>query len=200
MVGDFGFGDLQANGINNTGLVAGIRGNSGTDTSFIYDVANRNYTAPSISDPFGTMGTDAKGINNEGQVVGFYTDSNGVAHGFLYSGGTYTTIDDPSGTDTILSGINDAGQIVGWYTDATSHQVGFAVTVSNPTAPGTTAVMVMSDGFHGDLELYDIGNNTVLGANGIGEVRVRVELRRAWQFSIWRYRRSTDEKHQHWRL
>jgi probable HAF family extracellular repeat protein len=53
-------------------------------------------------------GTYATGINASGQIVGYYNDSSGashaflysggsnVAHGFLDSGGTYTTIDDPS--------------------------------------------------------------------------------------------------------
>ena len=32
-----------------------------------------------------------------GQIVGYYIDSSGTEHGFLYSGGTYTTLDDPLG-------------------------------------------------------------------------------------------------------
>src|SRR6202022_2541213 len=36
-------------------------------------------------------------------------------HGFLYSGDTYTTLNDPSGTSTTAWGINDRGQIVGSY-------------------------------------------------------------------------------------
>jgi probable HAF family extracellular repeat protein len=35
-------------------------------------------------------------INNSGQIVGNYTDTHGTFHGFLYSNGTYTTLDDPS--------------------------------------------------------------------------------------------------------
>jgi hypothetical protein len=42
-----------------------------------------------------------------------------VTHGFLYSGGTYTTVDDPLGTNgSALIGINNAGQIFGAYFDA----------------------------------------------------------------------------------
>jgi hypothetical protein len=33
---------------------------------------------------------------------------------------TYTTFDDPSGTNTFPLGMNDAGQIVGGYTSADS--------------------------------------------------------------------------------
>ena len=40
--------------------------------------------------------------------------------GFLYSGGTYTTIDDPIDAigNSYPTSINDLGQITGWYQDA----------------------------------------------------------------------------------
>ena len=54
------------------------------------------------------------GINDAGQIVGDYRDSSDGIHGFLYSGGAFTTIDVP-GAQHLASGINDAGQIVGSY-------------------------------------------------------------------------------------
>ena len=45
----------------------------------------------------GADGTEAFGINDAGQIVGNYFDSSGTEHGFLYSGGTYTTLNDPLG-------------------------------------------------------------------------------------------------------
>src|SRR5438105_7811892 len=78
------------------------------------------YTFTTLDDPLG-MATVAYGISNAGQVVGAYTDANLHTHSFLYSGGTFTTLDDPSATTgTLALGINDAGQIVGYYTDASS--------------------------------------------------------------------------------
>ena len=58
-----------------------------------------------IDDPVGATaplanGTEAFGINNAGQIVGFYHDASGVSHGFLYSGGVYTTIDYPGAKGT----------------------------------------------------------------------------------------------------
>jgi probable HAF family extracellular repeat protein len=47
-----------------------------------------------LEDPLATQGTAALGINATGQIVGYYATAN-VEHGFLYSGGTYTTLDDP---------------------------------------------------------------------------------------------------------
>jgi len=61
--------------------------------------------------------TVPSGINDAGQIVGWY--GSGVQHGFLYSGGAYTTLDDPLSTiATFATGINDAGQIVGYYEDS----------------------------------------------------------------------------------
>ena len=58
-------------------------------------------------------GTYPTAINNAGQIVGYYVDSNNGLHGFLYSGGTFTTIDYPGSGDTNLWGINNYGDIVG---------------------------------------------------------------------------------------
>jgi probable HAF family extracellular repeat protein len=64
---------------------------------------------------------DANGINASGQIVGYYTDGSGQNHGFLYSGGSFTSLNDPSagpsgyGNGTFATGISDQGQIVGNY-------------------------------------------------------------------------------------
>jgi probable HAF family extracellular repeat protein len=71
------------------------------------------------------LGTFANGINDAGQIVGSYVDYFGglpQPRGFLYSGGAFTTINDPLAGfgqkgGTYANGINDAGQIVGSYTD-----------------------------------------------------------------------------------
>ena len=64
-------------------------------------------------DPPGSTYTSASSINAAGQIVGFHQDSNGVEHGFLDSGGTYTTIDPQAAWETIADSINAKGQIVG---------------------------------------------------------------------------------------
>src|ERR1700730_14569537 len=69
-----------------------------------------------FDDPLATTGnTQAYGINSTGQISGSYGNASG-AHGFLYSGPNYTTLDDPLATNgTSAQGINAAGQVVGWY-------------------------------------------------------------------------------------
>ena len=65
--------------------------------------------------------TIARGINDDGQIVGTYVDSTGQhAVGFIYNpiGGTFAAINYPSATDTLAMGIMDDGQIVGGYSEA----------------------------------------------------------------------------------
>jgi probable HAF family extracellular repeat protein len=88
------------------------------------------YTYTTIDDPLaigGTGGTQAFGINDFGQIVGEYTGG-GAVHGFLYSGGTYVTLDDPLATGlTAAFDINNLGQIVGSYFNNTGTH-GFLLT------------------------------------------------------------------------
>lgn len=58
------------------------------------------------------LSTYAFGINNRGQIVGWYPNTHGSS-GFLYSGGSFTPINDPEASlYTTALGINDRGQIV----------------------------------------------------------------------------------------
>lgn len=63
----------------------------------------------------GAVSTTAYKINDAGQVVGIYIDAAGVRHGFLLSGGSYSSIDCPSPytAGSEANGINNLGQIVG---------------------------------------------------------------------------------------
>ncbi len=56
-----------------------------------------------------------QGINNAGQIVGYFQDDTFDYHGLLYNGGSFTTIDVPDGYDTLALGINNSGQIVGSF-------------------------------------------------------------------------------------
>ena len=74
----------------------------------------------------GTNGTVVEGINARGQVVGYYVDSAGVDHGFIYFHGQFKTLDDPLGAQgTIVEGINDSAKIVGVYYDTGGAHHGF---------------------------------------------------------------------------
>ncbi|HLJ92101.1 MAG TPA: hypothetical protein VKU02_02805, partial [Gemmataceae bacterium] len=69
----------------------------------------------------GSVQTVASGINDAGQVVGYYNEAGGgrgSQHGFLLSNGLYTTLDVPGAVVTQAMGLNNVGQIVGSYGDA----------------------------------------------------------------------------------
>jgi probable HAF family extracellular repeat protein len=120
-------GLTQPNGINATGQVVGFYAGKGGDHGFIY--SDGIFTT--LDDPAAKSGTTfALGINNSGEVVGNYLDSNNVQHGFLYVNGVFTPIDDPAAANgafqgTVAEAINDAGQIVGIYFDSNNTAHGF---------------------------------------------------------------------------
>ena len=92
----------------------------------------------------GSVSTQARAINNTGQIVGSYIATS-QTHGYLLSSGQYTTIDFPAATSTTISGINDAGDMVGFYSDTVGATHGFldhdgALTAINaPEAADTIA-------------------------------------------------------------
>jgi hypothetical protein len=61
----------------------------------------------------GSKGTFMRGIDG-GNLVGYYTDSSENAHGVLYNGGNWTTIDKPGATSTWIDGISGS-KLVGCY-------------------------------------------------------------------------------------
>jgi hypothetical protein len=74
----------------------------------------------------GATRTQCVGIDNAGDVSGFYQDASGTYHGFVLSGGSYTII-NYQGQGTFVYGINDVGQVVGLST------VGFVYNVQTQT-------------------------------------------------------------------
>ena len=70
--------------------------------------------------------SEATGVNNDGQVVGDYSDAKGF-HGFFWDAGLFRTIDVPfpGAIDTAPMAINNVGQIIGFYFDSNSHGHGF---------------------------------------------------------------------------
>jgi hypothetical protein len=112
----------------------------------------------------------AAGINNAGDIVGFYsTVTGGPANGFLDIGGTFTTLDAPGSTSTMLLGVNNKGLIVGTDTDANGmHGVIYNeltnswTVLDDPNGIGTTTFNGLNDlgqivGFYVD------GNGNTIG-------------------------------------
>ena len=100
------FDVFGASDINNEGQIVGSSGGHG----FLY-----NDGALAIIDAPGAFATLVTGINDVGQIVGYYYDRAGI-HGFVKNASGFTIIEVPGATETEPSGINNAGQIVGSFT------------------------------------------------------------------------------------
>src|SRR5215472_19210427 len=107
-------------------------------------------SAPPSSCPNGlARRTALGGINPAGDYVGNYTDGVGKQHGFVFSGGQFTTIDVPGSLigvpgnlPTVARGINPAGDIVGSFTAPYNPPASTTAPVDSPAycpAAGSTA-------------------------------------------------------------
>ena len=78
--------------INSSGQILGYYyyNNNNNVSSFIYNPSTATYTI--LNNPLAPHYTFAYGFNDLGQVVGHYLGADGQDHGYVYSGGTYTTI------------------------------------------------------------------------------------------------------------
>jgi len=109
-----------ANAVNDSGQIVGQYNNYDSG----YELSGGKYTP--IAVPFaGALATFPYGINNSGEIVGGWWDSNKDEHGFTLIGGTYTSFDYPGATETGGFGINSTGDIVGGYYDASGVPHGF---------------------------------------------------------------------------
>jgi uncharacterized membrane protein len=99
-------------GINDSGMITGFYSVPFRDgIGFLFD--GQNFT--DVDFP-GYLVTVANGIDNAGDVVGWYGNggSNPDFHGFKWSNGTFRTIEVGFVGETILTGINNHGYIVGY--------------------------------------------------------------------------------------
>ena len=136
----------QAVGINNAAtpeIVGFYQPDAGLTTSFGY--LDDGGTITTI-DPFDSVFTQALGINDLGEIVGFYTDAAGNQHGYIDNDGVFTSFDPPGSASTTINGLNDKGDIVGFYTNPTTDTVeGF---VGTPVPEPSTWAMMLA-GFAG---------------------------------------------------
>ena len=72
--------------------------------------------------------TSAFGCNDEGEIVGSFTDGAGNVHGFIFLGGKFFQFDALGSSQTpafgvmgtFINGVNDRGDIVGFFSDGTN--------------------------------------------------------------------------------
>lgn len=109
--------------INDTGSIVGVFGGSSGPEGFL--LSGSGYSA--LTGPAGSIESQATGIDNGGDIAGWYINAASVTQGFLFNGstGTYTTIAVPGATATEITGINSAGGIVAGIADLGTGESGF---------------------------------------------------------------------------
>lgn len=155
----------QLLGVNDFGTAVGFFTNSaGTNRGYEFDIQTGKFSRVLPPDAHGSnLGSSltAAGINNRGDVAGFYNNTrDGKTDAFLkLHSGRFTTLAFPGASMTQAFGVNDSDEVVGAYT----------------TGSGNTAV---THGFtwtqrHG-FTTVDIGGGatatTINGVNGEGDL------------------------------
>jgi hypothetical protein len=114
--------------------------------------------------------SQATGINNAGNIVGWYYPNNTSESGFLDIGGVISPVVFPGATFTEAWGVNDSGEIVGDYIDAASVQHGFVDIGGSFTSvdvPGASTIVIKDVNNHGQIVGFSIDNaNHIVGFVG----------------------------------
>jgi hypothetical protein len=132
-------------------------------------------TYTTLDDPLAPGHTFAQGISG-GNIVGWYDDTSGGTHGFLYNGSTYTTLDDPLARP---SGFTEpraisGGNIVGDYYDNSGFSHAFLyngssyTTLNFPQPVGISGGNIINSAYayHFDGSIYATLNDPLAGPQG----------------------------------
>ena len=167
---------LEVTTSNDLGHYAGnTRGSDGEKTIgfMLIDGVYSTYDFPDSNNTY------LYGLNNKGQVVGFYEGVDEVAHGLIVQDGAMTQFDFPGASETYIFGISEIGQLAGNIADASGTIHGF-VDDAQLDFPGATATYadhinsagvsvgsyVDADGIHRGYKRDANGNFTTLGYPG----------------------------------
>jgi len=142
-------GNVLLEGIDGNNVVGYITTGSNNISAFLYNIVSQSYST--INDPLGVEGTFPNGISGK-DIVGFYDDANGIQHGFLYDGNTFTTIDMPSSPDTNLAA-TDGTKIIGDTKPNTGSNIAFEALITSVPEPGITSYTFATLAFIGAFTL-----------------------------------------------
>jgi hypothetical protein len=152
------------------GDVADVAGNPAVEATLAITVEKpaQPYTALDAPDAIETY---ANGINNTGDVTGYYFDNNGT-HGFLYGGIGYTTLDAPDGFQTYALSVNDTGEVAGYYFDSVGthgflYNGGGYITLNAPASSQTYAQAINGAGEVAGYYQVDDVTHGFLYADGV---------------------------------
>ena len=156
----------QLLGVNDRDVAVGFYTNGqGGNRGYEYNIKTHRFTR--VLPPGFTSSTSlnspsltATGINDHGDVAGFYNKTSAQVDAFLQQhNGQFVTLAVPGASMTQAFGVNDNDEVVGAYTDGTGNNAqthGFTwrpgygfTTVDDPHGIGATTINGIND--HGDL-------------------------------------------------
>jgi hypothetical protein len=134
----------QLLGINGPGVAVGFYNDAkGMSHGYLFDTRTGRFTP--IRLPVAATSVVATGINDHGQVVGYY-QAGKITNGFIWGSGHLTVLRYGNHTDTQAFGINNLGTVVGSFADAGGRTHGFvrisAHLLRTVDAPGSTSTVV----------------------------------------------------------
>lgn len=175
-------------GVNDDSQAAGFWvDNAGHEHGFVVQFnaegSDQAFTEVPPSSFKGAVATQVSNINNAHEICGFWTDTNGVSHGFTGPlGGKYTTLNvkikGVVAANTQAFGCNNNGDVVGQFTDSKGDLHGFIYHLGEYTqfdAPGSSQNPVF--GVQGTLinGIDDLGDIVGFYSNGSTRVSGFVE-------------------------
>ena len=146
----------QLLGVNDSDVAVGFYTDSkGDNHGYEYSIKTRRFHTITVSHE-GVTSLTVAGIDDHGDVVGFFTGTGGEQDAFLLTdGGRQTVLAYPGATMTQAFGVNDRGEVVGTYTTgtgSTAQTFGFTWTasgsfrtVSDPNGVGATTINGVND-------------------------------------------------------
>ncbi len=164
----------QLLGVNDSNIAVGFYvDGSGNAQAYEYNIGTAAFTAITLPSADDAVMTTATGINDAGEISGFFENASGVTDGFLDNSGTFSIFGVPGSNSTMFLGINNDGDAVGTYQDSNGFNNGLVYnigtgtfqTVNDPNAVlanGGTVINGLNDngdlvGFYGDANGNTIG-------------------------------------------
>ena len=167
-----------AQGINTAGSIVGdyFFTSGGHTFRHGYSIVGGVFTDISVDNVF-SHHTQARGITDSGLIVGWATLGGGVTEGFIYSGGAFNFIIDPSpsnATTTYLEGINNNGLAVGEWQDISGNFHAFEYNLLTSSflefaPPGASNAQAFGLNDLGQVVITGNSGNWLYDPNGVPE-------------------------------